>query len=320
MLEAHIELTKKSTLLLSELLSRNITDMKRIALQYCSIDYNTAIALFNIFSTMPSLTYIDLSSNNITHHAAQSINAFLENNTSIETLILNCNRLGDTGAALVIQGSSRSTSLRTLKLSDNGITRLSAPHIGKLLKKTSTMTELDLSSYSTLAGLSRYAQNDLGRDAILDITNAMPYNTSITVLNLQGSCAPFILQKLQALLIQRDEIFQSIIQKYNTNSLSIDGLKTANKYMPAILSIISIKQPEYVGFSSDIYNKLANSICFKTQNTLSILPADVIGLIFNHSSNVSITRFISIAKTNLFTIDARSSSSISSGSSNTILC
>ncbi|XP_068753926.1 protein NLRC3-like [Montipora capricornis] len=135
----------------------------------CSINLYTKLAY--TFGKILDLTEIRVESRT-------SIPAFsqaLAVNTSLTTLRLVCNSIGDEGAASLSQALAVNTSLTTLYLSDIWIADEGAASLSQALAVNTSLTTLDLS------------YNSIGDEGAASLSQALAVNTSLTTLDLSDN-------------------------------------------------------------------------------------------------------------------------------------
>ncbi|KAG0077399.1 hypothetical protein BGZ93_003712, partial [Podila epicladia] len=120
---------------------------------------------------IPALTTLNLSSNNIRFHA-QALSEALKTNSTLVTLELRGNMLGDDGAQALSEALKANSSLATLDLRDNEIGSNGAQALSEALKANSTMTTLKLGN------------NEIGDNGALALSEALKTNSTLTTLDL----------------------------------------------------------------------------------------------------------------------------------------
>ena len=134
-----------------------------------------AASLSQALSVNTSLTYLDLSSNKIYNSGAASLSQALSVNSSLTYLDLSSNEICDSGAASLSQALSVNTSLTYLDLSSNKIYNSGAASLSQALSVNSSLTYLDLSS------------NRILHSGAASLSQALSVNTSLTYLDLSSN-------------------------------------------------------------------------------------------------------------------------------------
>ncbi|MCE2993149.1 MAG: hypothetical protein ACK5WS_04570 [Alphaproteobacteria bacterium] len=281
---------------ITDILNGKIPDIGEVQLSYCDINSSQAISLFEKLVSMPSLKTIDLSSNNINSDASFSIKAFLETHASITEINLSFNRLEDKGIQPILEAVIVNSSLKKLSLSNNGITTQSEEWIGNIIRKNISLIHIDVSSLFEDPTFSKYKSNDIGYATAKAVAASLPYNSSLITFECTNSLTKFVAQKLQTQFQARNKTIELTISKYLDNRMTLNDLKIANRYMPAILSTLELQGKNQNEFANRIHNKLVSCAHFIYENSFSTLTFDLIGVIFNNLDKVSIARFFATAK------------------------
>ena len=119
-----------------------------------------------------SLTSLDLSQNSIGDEGASYLFEALRVNTSLTSLNLGCNYIGDEGASSLSEALRVNTSLASLNLGYNSIGDEGASSLSEALRGNTSLTSLELS------------QNSIGGEGASSLSEALRVNTSLTSLNL----------------------------------------------------------------------------------------------------------------------------------------
>ena len=119
-----------------------------------------------------SLTSLNLAHNSIGDEGASSLSEALRVNTSLTSLNLAHNSIGDEGASSLSEALRVNTSLTSLYLSDNSIGVEGASSLSEALRVNTSLTSLDL------------AQNSIGAEGASFLFEALRVNISLTSLNL----------------------------------------------------------------------------------------------------------------------------------------
>ncbi|XP_068699918.1 protein NLRC3-like isoform X2 [Montipora foliosa] len=132
-------------------------------------------ALFQALAVNTSLTTLRLDDNSIGDEGATSLSQVLAVNTSLTTLKLSGNSIGDAGATSLSQALAVNTSLTTLKLFGNSIGEAGATSLSQALAVNTSLTTLKLSG------------NSIGDAGATSLSQALAVNTSLTTLKLSGN-------------------------------------------------------------------------------------------------------------------------------------
>ena len=108
------------------------------------------IEIFNGMKSSFNLRNLDISHNNITHEAAESIAAVLSHNTKLEELNFSYNNLQTSGAIKIFQGVKNTLSLTKLNVAHNMITDEATEYIIDVLCNNSKLKEFHISHNSLL--------------------------------------------------------------------------------------------------------------------------------------------------------------------------
>ena len=119
-----------------------------------------------------SLTTLDLSENSIGDKGASSLSEALRVNTSLTSLHLSENSIGDEGASSLSEALTVNTSLTSLHLSENSIGGEGASSLSEALRVNTSLTSLDL------------FYNSIGDEGASSLSEVLRVNTSLTSLHL----------------------------------------------------------------------------------------------------------------------------------------
>jgi hypothetical protein len=122
-----------------------------------------------------TLRHLKSAYNRFASRAGWYLGEALKVNTSLVSLHLGNNYLGDFGTQWLAQGLAVNTSLTSLTLYRNHMVRDGSFWLAHALKSNATLTELDLSD------------NDLTCETCWHMADALRKNTSLTSLNLRGN-------------------------------------------------------------------------------------------------------------------------------------
>ena len=101
------------------------------------------------------------------------LRSFLRTNTTVTTFTLSCSSID--GACALVECLKYITSLKTLKLLNNKIGDAGAAALGECLNYTTSLTTLDV------------VNNGIGDDGAVALAECLKCNTSLTTLNLDGN-------------------------------------------------------------------------------------------------------------------------------------
>ena len=166
---SEVEVDETLAVFLSSFLKTNTT-VTTFTLSCSSID--RAAALGECLKCNTSLTTLNLDRNRIGDAGAAALAECLKCNTSLTTLNLGHNEIGDDGAAALAEWLKYNTSLTTLDLCGNGI---GATALGDCLKFNTSLTTLNLN------------RNGIGDNGATALTECLRNNTSLTTLDLCGN-------------------------------------------------------------------------------------------------------------------------------------
>ena len=134
-----------------------------------------AAALSKVLSANSSVTSLDLSWNIIGDSGATFLSQALATNSSLNSLNLNSNGIGDSGATFLSQALATNSSLTSLDLSWNSIDDSGATSLSRALTVNSSLTSLGLSNDS------------IGPSGATSLSQALATNSSLTSLDLCGN-------------------------------------------------------------------------------------------------------------------------------------
>ena len=109
--------------LISNIIHKNLDNIKILSLQNNYIDDNYAKLLFNSLKNNKNLIILNLDHNQISSRGIKYIDTFLLNNYSLNTLVLSYNYLSASGSNILFSylKENKNSNLRTLDISYNGI-------------------------------------------------------------------------------------------------------------------------------------------------------------------------------------------------------
>ena len=154
--------------------------IKKIFIQNNSLETNGTIkiakALQNLSTT---LTYFDISNNNVGCEAADDIAIVLSSNTALRSVSIQENKLGSSGAIKIAKGLQNITSLWYFNISSNYIGSEAADDIAAVLSRNTNIVEFKMDN------------NNINTTAAMKITRALQFNryllTFYVLVNNTGS-------------------------------------------------------------------------------------------------------------------------------------
>ena len=188
-----------------------------------------------------SLSSLDLNCNPIGNEGANSLAHALRVNTSLSSLDLHGNTIGDEGANSLAQALRVNTSLSSLDLDSNFIRNEGANSLAQALRVNTSLSSLDLS------------QNYIGNEGANSLAQALRVNTSLSSLDLSG-------------ILIGNEGANSLAQALRVNtslsSLNLSGNPIGNE------GANSLAQALTVNTSLSSLDLSRNSIGYKGANSL----------------------------------------------------
>ena len=128
--------------------------------------------LAEALKTNTSITTLNLHGNQIGDEGIFKLTEALKPNTTITTLHLSGNQIGDEGASKLAEALKTNTTITTLWLSSNRIGDKGASNLAEALKINASITTLDLSD------------SQMGDEGVSRLAEALKINTAVTTLNL----------------------------------------------------------------------------------------------------------------------------------------
>ncbi|CAF4839605.1 unnamed protein product, partial [Rotaria sp. Silwood1] len=135
-------------------------------------DNDMEIISYYLLRNNTTLTTLYLENNQIGDKGAQYLAEGLPKNITLLTLDLENNQIGDNGAQYLGEGLLRNATLTELYLDNNEIGYKGAQSLGEGLQKTTTLTTLDL------------RKNEISDKGAQHLGEAFKKNTTLTTLNL----------------------------------------------------------------------------------------------------------------------------------------
>ncbi|KAG9061306.1 hypothetical protein KI688_007284 [Linnemannia hyalina] len=128
--------------------------------------------LAETLKTNSTLTTLNLRDNSIGDNGAQALSAALKINSTLTILDLGHNSIGDNGAQALSEALNTNSTLTTLNLYINSITDNGAKALSEALKTNSTLTTLNL------------GHNSIRENGVKALAEALKTNSTLTTLNL----------------------------------------------------------------------------------------------------------------------------------------
>ena len=119
-------------------------EISHIVVRSKLICHSGASAIAKALSLNPTLTYLDLSFNNIKQAGAAALGVALQTNCSLSHLYLCGNLIGDLGATSLGKGLKSNCTLTQLYLTENGIGDEGAKALGMVMQSNHNLTHLNL--------------------------------------------------------------------------------------------------------------------------------------------------------------------------------
>ncbi|KAF9176758.1 hypothetical protein BGZ50_009716 [Haplosporangium sp. Z 11] len=129
--------------------------------------------LADALKTNSTLTTLDLRNNSIGDNGAQALSEALKINSTLTTLDLSANSIGDNGAVALSEAFKTNSTLITLDLSANSIGDNGAQMLSEALKTNLTLTTLNLRN------------NSIGPNGAQALSETLKSNSTLTALELQ---------------------------------------------------------------------------------------------------------------------------------------
>ena len=149
---------------------------KNSSLTHLDLSFNAFDGVASSLSKAPkansSLTSLNLGGNFVGEDGASSLSKALKANSSLTNLNLSVNSIGDDGASSLSKALKANSSLTSLNLSSTSIGDAGASSLSKALKANSSLANLNLSI------------NSIGDAGASSLSKALKANSSLTNLNL----------------------------------------------------------------------------------------------------------------------------------------
>ncbi|KAF9375877.1 hypothetical protein BGX21_003661 [Mortierella sp. AD011] len=169
----HIVLSK-DFIKLSSLEPRKSSHLHKLSFEmiHHSIGAGDFRVLINSLKTNTTLTTLNLGDNSIGNEGALALPEALKTNTTLIPLRLQDNSIGKEGALALSEALKTNTSLITLELGGNSIGRGGALALSEALKTNTTLVTL------------RLPWNSIGKEGALAMSDALKTNTTLITLEL----------------------------------------------------------------------------------------------------------------------------------------
>ena len=181
---------------LTELIITN-RNISKLCLRLCNLEHNGLTYILHALKGCPIQT-LDLMASNVQVNDINGpvLQEFIIRMTSLEALDLACNfQIGDIGAYYIGEALKYKSSLRTLNLSQCGITLDGIMLLCESLQKNRILTDLDLSG------------NDISDDGINYLSQSLAMNWTLITLKIKNSQFTELgIQSLASMLFQNTTI------------------------------------------------------------------------------------------------------------------
>ena len=223
----------------------------------------TSIAAFSqALAANTSLTTLDLSQNSIGDEGATSLSQALALNTTLTTLTLSQNSIGTEGATSLSQALAVNTSLTTLHLSWNSIGAVGANLLSQSLAVNTSLTTLTLS------------HNSIGAEGATSFSQALAVNTSLTTLHL---CRNSIGDECATSLSQALKVNTSLTTlKLSHNSIGAEGATSLSQALAVNTSLTTLHL-SYNSIGAEGATSLSQALAVNTSLTTLHLSWNSIG-------------------------------------------
>ncbi|KAG0375797.1 hypothetical protein BGX24_008647 [Mortierella sp. AD032] len=210
--------------------------------------------LAEALKTNSTLTTLDLKHNSIGDNGAKTLAEALKTNSTLTTLYLQGNSIGDSGAQALAEALKSNSTLNTLDLQGNLIWFKGLLSFSEALEANSTLTTLDLRG------------NKIGDNGAKALAEALETNSTLTTLDLQNKSIG-------------DDGVQALSEALKTNStlttldlasnlIGTEGAKALAKALK-INSTLTTLNLQYNSIGSDGAKALAEAL--KNNSALTIL-------------------------------------------------
>ncbi|XP_019412057.1 PREDICTED: leucine-rich repeat-containing protein 45 isoform X3 [Crocodylus porosus] len=211
-------------------LLRDAAPFPALALADCMLGDEGAKLLLHGLCSNTTVKSLDLKGNNLQAVGAEALGKLLQQNKSIQNLVLEWNSLGvwEEGFLLFCQGLSTNRSLQRLDLRNNQINHEGAGELAAALKGNSSLQELDLRWNNV--GL-------LGGRALL---NCLHSNRTLQRLELAGNNVPSDILKAVEQAMDHNQDRQSILaeNRSRTHVLSKEVLSLKEEKAKQFLNLM----------------------------------------------------------------------------------
>ena len=216
----------------------NMTNIKILSLDSCSLwDYGAEVAA-NCAEQMPSLQTLRLVDNFITDVGAKNIASLISKNTPLRELYIDYNKIGDVGVAHIVSALPKNKNIKLIGLGDNSITCEGCSAISEFFKLSKGgVIHMDLSV------------NDIEERGADILSEGLAHNTTLRSLDMganpllsMGAAAmcKFLstnntMRKLDLTnLHMGDEATDSICESIKNNKTIIDIVMLLNEEMQMV--------------------------------------------------------------------------------------
>ncbi|MCC8462623.1 MAG: hypothetical protein LN546_05670 [Rickettsia endosymbiont of Ecitomorpha arachnoides] len=175
--------------------------------------------LYHFSAGVDTITYLDLTYNNISTVGIQELAEAFKFNNSITHLILRTNNIDNISAKLIAEAIRFNNSITRLDLSNNHISDIGVKPIAEVLKFNNSITRFDL------------RHNDIGEIGAKLIAEAIRFNNSITHLDLSWNKIDETgIKELSEALKFNNSITYLNLYIYR-NDTGIEEIKLINSYL-----------------------------------------------------------------------------------------
>lgn len=150
--------------------------------------------LGELVSHNKTLTYLDLSNNNLSEHLIRPISEGLKINKTLQSLILESNAIGGLGCYILCDGLKYNRGLKFINLRNNSLGFEGAKHIADMLQTNRSLSNMNLQA------------NLLDEHSITLIADKIGYNTELKIINLAYNQLTNIRDLINNLTLAKDVI------------------------------------------------------------------------------------------------------------------
>ena len=175
-------------------------------LTYLSLGYNnlgpSVVAILQALTNNTNLQILNLNSNDMDGQVVEDLANVIRNNSSLQSLDLGNNNLGPC-ATKILQALKENCNIRTLNLANNKMTSQVAEDLASVIKKSTDLTELNLSTNglkSSAAIVFKALQENVNlrklymnsnlmtKEVVEDLANVIEKNLYLAELYLSDNC------------------------------------------------------------------------------------------------------------------------------------